>query len=67
MIMVVGERLVPHVHAGNIPLGQSRIYALAEWANDCERKLLNLHCGLMLDRRRHMAWAAKMLAKYDPS
>lgn len=27
------------------------------WANDCERKLLGLHCGQMLDRTRHREWA----------
>lgn len=44
-------------HAGIIPLRESTRNALAQWANDCERRLLGLHCGQMLDRRRHKRWA----------
>jgi hypothetical protein len=52
-----GERNILAVWAGNITERQSDIFALAAWANDCERKLLGLHCGQMLDRRRHLKWA----------
>lgn len=55
-------RQVIHVHGGKIPFQQSRIYAFAQWANDCERKLLGLHCGQMLERSRHMDWARKIVA-----
>lgn len=55
------EGQIAHVHAGKIPFQQSRIFAFAAWANECERKLLGMHCGLVLDRTRHMAWARKIV------
>lgn len=59
--IIGGERRVLCVNAGHIPVEQSRIFALAAWANDQERRLLRLHCGQMLDRSRHLAWAKAAL------
>lgn len=51
--------VIPFANAGNILAKQSAINAVAQQANDWERKLLGLHCGQMLDRTRHKAWAAR--------
>lgn len=49
------------VNAGHISKRQSAIYALSGWANSCERRLLNLHCGQFLPHERHTHWAAEMI------
>lgn len=59
--VIGGSRRVFAVWAGHIPERQGDIYALAAWANEQERKLLGLHCGQMLDRTRHLAWAERKL------
>ena len=46
-------------YAGKIDIKQSAIFALASWANACEKKLLNLSCGKTLPRNRHMGWAER--------
>lgn len=56
----MNERQILHVHADKILFAESLVYAWAEWANDCERRLLGLHCGQMLERSRHLAWAKRM-------
>jgi hypothetical protein len=53
----LGTARIHWVNAGRIPERQTKMYALAAWANDCERKLLGLHCGQVLDRKRHLNWA----------
>lgn len=57
----VNGRIWPINCAGKIPFRQSAVYTLTAWANDCERKLLNLHCGQMLERSRHRAWAERLI------
>lgn len=46
--------------AGIISPLESKVNAYAQWANDCERKLLGLHCGQMLPRERHRNWAREI-------
>lgn len=55
--IVGGKRRVLAVNAGHISERATAVFAMAAWANDQERKLLGLHCGQMLDRERHLAWA----------
>ena len=56
-----GDRQVNWVWAKIIPERDSKVFALAAWANEQERRLLGLHCGQMLDRSRHHAWAETMV------
>lgn len=49
------------VNAGHIPLEETMVNALAQWANDAERRLLGLHCGQMLCRDRHRQWAVSRM------
>lgn len=58
-------RKVFFVNAGVIPIRESAVNALAQWANDMERKLLGLHCGQMLERSRHRTWAASALVQIE--
>lgn len=51
------------VNGGNLSNRQSAIYALAEWANSCERRLLGLSCGYVLPRERHIAWAENIVSR----
>jgi len=46
------------VTAGKRPLDQAAQHTLTQWANDCERSLLGLHCGEILNRARHASWAS---------
>lgn len=54
---------VAFVNAGNISRKESARNALAQWANDCERRLLNLSCGAVLERTRHREWADRKVAE----
>ena len=59
---MVGNRFVPHGWNRTIPERDSKVFALAAWANEQERKLLGLHCGQMLDHKRHREWAEGVIA-----
>lgn len=50
-------RRIFYVNAGNITAEESARNALAQWANDCERRLLGMTCGYVLPRERHKVWA----------
>jgi len=56
-------RNIRPIYNDKIPRRQTDINALAEWANTCERKLLGLHCGVVLDRTRHREWAERIIDK----
>ena len=58
-------RSVKFVSHGNIPIEQSAVNALTQWANDMERKLLGLHCGRVLDRQRHREWATDAMKGFE--
>jgi hypothetical protein len=61
---MLGDRQIPWVHQTDpehVSERESKICAVAAWANEQERKLLGLHCGRMLDRKRHRAWAETMI------
>ena len=47
-------------NAGIISPLESKVNAYTQWANDCERKLLGLHCGQTLPRERHRNWAREI-------
>jgi hypothetical protein len=56
-------RAIFFANAGHIPVRQSALNAVTQWANDCERKvLIRLSCGIVLPRDRHRAWATEELA-----
>lgn len=48
---------------GTKPITDCAAWHIASIANDRERRLLNLHCGQMLPKARHNAWAAEKVAK----
>jgi hypothetical protein len=50
------------VNGGHISKRQSAINALAQWANDNERRLCGLSCGDVLPRDRHRTWAEQVIA-----
>jgi len=49
------------VGVGKTTKRQSAIYALAEWANSRERKLIGMSYGYVLPRERHLAWAKRRI------